>query len=304
MKPRRYKYSPADFVLTFYLAWTGIFVVIAGIAGRLDRWWLFAVHHLLMIIGIFVVSRIEADFADKSLKSRVLTFVRNLYPLFIFGAMYRETHELHHVFFTKPLDYYFVVWDELLFKSQPCVAFAEFCNAPWFSEILHFFYFSFFFLIVCLPLYHWFRKDFALAARRVFDLSFTFTIFFSLFVMLPVYGPRVAFPPAVDIPRTGYFFGPFFERLFTGLKIAGAAFPSSHSGISAMVAAFAVKDMPKYWPIVALFAFGVFLATVFGRFHYAVDVIYGAALGFLCYMFADEVYSRLESFGFRGIPEK
>jgi len=294
MKSSFSKYSPTDFLLTAYLALTGVFIIIAGLLGRQEDWWMFAIHHIVLIGIIFAISRINTD------RRNILSFIRYLYPLFIFGSLYRETHELHHVFFAKPLDYYFVVWDELIFKSQPCVAFAEFCNAPWFSEILHFFYFSYFFLIVCLPLMYWLRKNPAMTERRTFDLGFTYSIFFILFIIMPVYGPRVAYPPAVDIPRTGYFFGPFFERLFSGLQIAGAAFPSSHCGIAAMVGAFSIRDFPKGWPVVILCTFGVFLATVYGRFHYAIDVVYGAGLGFLCYTVSGRVHAWLFKHGFKG----
>ncbi len=289
------KYSPTDLVLSIYLSLSGIYIVISGLLGRLDGWWKFAIHHLVLLILIFAVSRI------KTKKRNLLSFVRYLYPLFLYGSMYRETHEIDQAIFTKPLDYFFIVWDNLLFNSQPSVEFANYLNAPWFSEIMHFFYFSYFFLIVCLPLIYWIRKNPAMTERRTFDLSFTYVIFYSIFIILPVHGPRVEFPPAVDIPRTGFFFGPFFERLFIGLRIAGAAFPSSHCGIAALVTGLSIYDFKKFWPVIALCTLGVFLATVFGRFHYAVDVIYGGALGLLCLIFTGRIHSWLHRIGYKGV---
>lgn len=294
MKKRTFKYSPTDIVLTAYLWWSGTYIVIMGLLGRLDGWWKFAIHHAILLLLIFGITRIRTR------KRNIISFFRYLYPILLFGSIYRETHDIDQAIFSKPLDYYFMVWDKLLFNSQPSVAFAKFLNAPWFSEIMHFFYFSYFFLIVCLPLIYWIRKKPEMTERRTFDLSFTYVIFYSIFIILPVQGPRVQLSAAVNIPRTGYFFGPFFERLFEGLQIAGAAFPSSHCGIAALVAGLSLYDFKKSWPIISILTLGVFLATVYGRFHYAVDVIYGGALGLLCLIFSGHVHSWLHRKGFKG----
>jgi len=291
----RTKYSPTDIVILTYYFVTGLFILISGLTGKLDGWPKYAIHHALVlaVLPIFIAT-------FKSIRRNALSILRLCYPILLFGTMYRETHDIDQVLFSKPLDYYFIVWDKLLFKCQPSVDFAGWLNAPWFSEILHFFYFSYFFMIVILPVVHWVLKNPKMVERRVFDLVFTYSIFFSLFVILPVQGPRVQLLSAIDIPRTGFFFGPFFERLFDGLKIAGAAFPSSHCGAAALVAANSVHDMKKFWPIPALFAFGIFLATVFGRFHYAVDVIYGAGLGIICFLLSGYVHAWLRKIGFVG----
>ena len=138
LKRFRFNFSAWKIILPIIVGlWllSGIYIVIAGLLGRLDGWWKFAIHHLVLLILIFAVSRIKIK------KWNLLSFVRYLYPLFLYGSMYRETHEIDQVIFTKPLDYYFIVWDKLLFNSQPSIDFANYINAPWFSEIMHFFYF-------------------------------------------------------------------------------------------------------------------------------------------------------------------
>ncbi len=292
---RNSHYSPVDIVIMAYYLIVGVFILISGLLGRLDNWWFYTLHHLLVLILIpTIIVKLDAKKRD------IRSFIRLAYPLFLFGGMYRETHNLDQVIFTRPLDYYFIEWDRILFKCQPCVEFATRWSAPWFSEIIHALYGSYFIIIVLLPLVWWFRKRPDMVHRRVFDLTFTYIIFYMIFIILPVQGPRVQLPEAVNIPRVGYLFAPFFEFLFSKGGIAGAAFPSSHCGIATVVAAYSFRDIPKAWPIPVILALGIYFATVYGRFHYAVDVFYGVGLGLICSIVSGYVYNYFRSRGFTG----
>jgi len=289
------KFSPSDIIILGYYLVVAVFIVAAGVSCRLENWWRYFLHHLLVltILPIFIIK-------FGALKRNLLSFLRLFYPILLFGSMYRETHDLDQVIFVRPLDFYFAEWDRILFGCQPYIDFATRFSSAWFSEIMHAGYFSYFIIIVLLPLVWWFRRRPDMVQRRVFDLSFTFTVFYFIFILLPVQGPRVQIPEAASIPRNGYLFAPFFRWLFRTARIFGAAFPSSHCGVSALVMANSIKDIPKGAKFVAIMSFAIFLSTVYGRFHYAVDVIYGAGLGLICYILAPYVYRRFKGKGFSG----
>ena len=143
--------------------------------------------------------------------------------------------------------------------------------------------------------------------KAVFNITFTFVVFYLIFIILPVQGPRVQLPGAIGMPRPGYIFAPFFEWLFNTMGIAGAAFPSSHCGVATVVFLMSAKYIPRAAPVVAIFVVLLFCATVYGRFHYAVDVFYGIGLGAICYILAPYVRQALIKSGFtgpNGLPEK
>ena len=285
--PSKESQNPADVWLRWYYIVVGLFIAAGALAGRLPRWPLFLGHHIAVLVAQEVFLRRYRE------KNRLLLFIRLVYPMFLFGSMYRETHELDQVIFARPLDLYFAGWDQIIFRCQPSIEFSRVLPGALFSELMHLGYFSYFGIIVLLPLIWWFRRRPEMVRRRVFDLTFTFSVFYLIFIILPVQGPRVQLPGAIDVPRTGYLFGPFFEWLFRSAGIAGAAFPSSHCGVASLVLANSVRDIPKRWPIVAIFTLMLYLATVYGRFHYAVDVVYGAGLGLICYIASPYLYKFL-----------
>ena len=286
---------PADFIILFYYLLVGLFIIVAGALGKLEHWWFYALHHLVVFLLVgFLLSKVKAT------GKNLLSFIRLMYPMVLFGVMYRETHDLDQVIFAKPLDWYFAIWDQFIFKFRPCVDFATKFGMRWFSELMHIGYFSYFPIIVSLPLIWWFRGRLDMVKRRIFDLAFVYMISNFLFIILPVQGPRVQIPDAGVIPRIGYIFGPFFEWLFVTGGIAGAAFPSSHCSIATIVAANSIKDIPKASPFIWLAVLMLYLATVYGRFHYAVDVIYGAGLGLICFIITPYIYRWLEGFRSEG----
>ncbi|MCK5833820.1 phosphatase PAP2 family protein [bacterium] len=281
-------FRPADKLIYTYYVVIGFFILIAGAIGRLDKWWLFGLHHLLVILILPIILK----YLD-SKNGKFFLFLRIFYPLFLFGTMYRETHELDQVIIAKPLDLWFAHWDQILFKCQPFIDFAKNCSGAFFSELMHIGYFSYFILIPLVPLIWWFKNNQEKSEFRFFQLIFLYSIFFSLFIILPVQGPRIQIIEAISMERPGFIFAPFFEWLFRAADIAGAAFPSSHCGIATVVLASAVEDFPKLAPLIGLFVGLLYMATVYGRFHYAVDVAYGVGLGLICFIISPYIYRAL-----------
>jgi membrane-associated phospholipid phosphatase len=282
-------FRAVDRLLIAYYLVVGIYIIIGAACGRLQNWPIFTIHHVVVIILLTVfIPRIRQDGRSAT------AFLRLFYPILLSSLMYRETHEIDQILFSQPIDLYFAEWDKILFNCQPSIAFATRFGGALFSEIMHFGYFSYFGFIVLLPLLWWFKRRPDMVERRVFDMAFTYSIFSLIFIILPVQGPRVQLPGAIGMARPGYIFAPFFGWLFKAAGIAGAAFPSSHCGITTVVLANCTRDFPKIAPFAAILAVMLFLATVYGRFHYGVDVIYGIGLGLICFIVSPYVFKSLQ----------
>ena len=276
-------FRAVDRLLIAYYAVIGAYIVVGAALGRLPNWPIYVAHHaIVLVLLIAVVPRIRIDGRG--------AFLRLFYPVLLFGSMYRETHDIDQIIFAQPLDYYIAGWDKIIFKCQPSIEFATHFGSAIFSEVMHFAYYSYFGIIVFLPLLWWFRRRPDMMERRVFDIAFAYSVFYTIFIILPVQGPRVQLPGAIGMARPGYIFAPFFGWLFKTAGIAGAAFPSSHCGITTVVLAASVRDVPKAAPFIALAATMLYLATVYGRFHYGVDVIYGIGLGMICFIVSPYVF--------------
>ena len=144
------------------------------------------------------------------------------------------------------------------------------------SEYLHFCYLSLGLLIPILGGY-WYATGHAGPFRElVFLLSVTFFGSYLFFILFPVDSPFYLFDPPGE-PIAGHF---FYDLVHTVSALGGArggAFPSAHVSGSLVVWLVAWKRERRIAYLLAPIVTGILIATVYGRFHYAVDTI--AAVG-------------------------
>jgi len=149
----------------------------------------------------------------------------------------------------------------------------------WFSEFLHLCYFSYFLMVFPL-LFHLERSGQSRRSHWVLGgglLSLLAT--YSVNIFLPALGPRPLLPPLDDSLH-----GPCWQ-LVQGMvregAAAAAAFPSGHTSYSVALLVLGVAWHRRAWPLYLVWATGTLLATVYGRFHYVLDVGAGLTLGLL-----------------------
>ncbi len=151
---------------------------------------------------------------------------------------------------------------------------------PWFSESIHLCYISYYGMapLLILRLLRRDRDDLArlALAGAVSSLICCYTIN----ILIPVRGPRPLYPPLADVLH-----GPVWTFCHALLKkgaAGAAAFPSGHTSLSMATAFMAWRWDRKLFPVYGLWAAGVVSATIYGRFHYSVDVMAGTLLAAVC----------------------
>jgi membrane-associated phospholipid phosphatase len=166
-------------------------------------------------------------------------------------------------------------WELAVFGHHPSATLAARWPWPAVSEGLHLGYLSYYGIIYLPPLVLWLRRRdqaFQLATASVMA---TFVVCFAVFIAWPVQGPRYLWTP--DAPD-----GPVRQlvlALLQGGSSRGAAFPSSHAAVAmAQVVAMATVSRPAAAAL-ALCTAALCVGAVYGGFHYAVDMMAGAALG-------------------------
>jgi membrane-associated phospholipid phosphatase len=146
-------------------------------------------------------------------------------------------------------------------------------------------YFSYYLIFPILGLILYFRRDREVCGEFVFTLCSTFYVFYLMFISLPVLGAEtIGLPPsALDGPFTR-----IMKAIFDNFEKGGAAFPSSHVGIAVLVLIFAFRHLSRKvaW-VFAVFCVSLSFATVYCRYHYAIDAIAGLITGIvLTYLFS------------------
>ena len=271
------------------LLYNGIVVLLLLIFSlRVPRW------HGLILINLVIIASILIWFSRITPQSHsVLRFLRCFYPIVFILVVYIQTERMNRIFFKDFLDPYFQRVEYGLFGIKPAIAFAECFPQWWVSEYMHMTYFSYYLMFPILGLILYFRRDRESCDEFVFTLCSTFYVFYLIFISFPVLGAEtIGLPPSASD-------GPFtrlMQVIFNNLEKGGAAFPSSHVGISVLVLIFAFRHLPRKiaW-IYAVCCISLFFATVYCRYHYAIDAIAGLFTGVILTYFFSAIAVRSRS---------
>ena len=146
------------------------------------------------------------------------------------------------------------------------------------SELLHAGYLSFYLALSIPPLLLYARGQLAAFEETVLTLVVTWVVCCALFVAFPVAGPRFLWGSPTGIPD-----GPFRSLSMSILaagSVRGTAFPSLHMAASLSQTVMAWRWQSR-WVRLAMTASTLLIGigAVYGGYHYAVDMLAGAALG-------------------------
>lgn len=249
-------------LLTVYLVATTLLLV----AGR-DR---------VLPGGLAVHLAVLAAIACATWYSRVPRWLRAWAPLLSLLFLYSELPMLiraagHDRFFDATV----MGWEAALFGGQPAMEWAARWPAAAISETLHAGYLAYYPIIYGVPAVLWLRRRRDDFAEAVFVVMLTFVLCYACFIAFPVEGPRYAWRSAADE-------GPiraFTLWLLDARSSRGSAFPSSHVAVATAQSLLAWRYFGPRGIPVALATLALSLGAVYGGFHYAVDVVAGAALG-------------------------
>jgi membrane-associated phospholipid phosphatase len=242
-------------------------MLLAG-TGRLEHAGSHYLMRAMMIAFIGVIIYLEQEY-----KGRWTQALHALYPLLFLAYFFPETDYLNDLFL-ETLDPTIIRMELALFGFMPSMAFSACCPQPWFSEMMHAGYFSFYLIILFFAVYYYVKRP-ELFSQRMFVFFFAFYVFYLFFDLFPSAGPQYFFAsPANEVP-SGYFFTGLMNTILAAGDRPTGAFPSSHIGMTWLVMFFLYHDRRKlfyYWLIPALV---LTFATVYIKAHYAVDVIGG-----------------------------
>ncbi len=179
-------------------------------------------------------------------------------------------------FIDKQLQHY----EKAIWGGSPAMAFSQWLPFRPFSEFLHYCYASFFFMLAVLILRQLFRGREDLGRIALGGAYASLVCCYSGSVLFPAVGPRPLYP-ALDAALHGPAWKLCHDMSREGAA-AAAAFPSGHCAFATACLVLCWKlDRRLRW-IYAVWAAGVILATVYGRFHYTLDSVAGIFIGMAC----------------------
>ncbi len=298
-------YTFVDYATQSYIAFVGGLVLVFH-GQRLPAWpWVLlgqlagsAAVHGLILLG----TRFPAN--------RLLDFLRHYYPVPLYVGFYRQAELLNQMFGTGYLDVHFFRLEQWLFGWQPGLELMLRFPARWLAELLYLAYCSFYFMIagIGLALLVRDRRQFA---HFISVISLVLYVCYALYIFLPVVGPRIVDLnlPGVVIPTewlpTGNYDPPesvqravFFQLMgwvYHHFESAGAAFPSSHVTVAICTLYFSFLYLRPIRHVHLVATILLCVSTVYGRYHYVVDVVAGLALAAVLIPLGNRLYFKFES---------
>lgn len=264
-------FRPVDVITIGYLLLLNILV--AFFHGNLTRPWLLILLHfciLGLIIGLVALAQRTGG--------ALVRFFREWYPGLFFVFAFEEIDLLVDMVTRRRFHQILITLDHHIFGVHPTV-WLEQLRQPWLTELMMFCFASFYLLIPLLGLVLYFKNKRREFQELLLAAGIAFYICFLAFVFLPAEGPWVTMVQLHQEPLKG---GPFvwLVGFVEGLgTIRGGAFPSSHVAVAAVVLIVAYRHQRVLSYFLLPVIVGLFISTVYCRFHYAVDVLSGVLVG-------------------------
>jgi membrane-associated phospholipid phosphatase len=260
--------------------------------------WIIISYCLLMLFLILVLGRPLSDYVDElafygsaavmaylimkyvdASRGRWHALVRLLYPAALFIFFYRTTGGLMFLLTDQFLDWQVVTFEKMILGANPTLYFDNRLLNVWTNEILSLCYFAYYPMLPVFLITVFVKKHYRIIREFTAAACLTFFICYLLFSLYPVEGPRWYFADLYANSIEGPVFRPLVDFVMTHGAVRGGAMPSSHTGVALVVMLVCFRYYrPAGWALLPVVA-GLALGTVWGRFHYASDVVVGAAIG-------------------------
>ncbi len=292
----RKRWEPIDAVVALYAAVTGILVAVFH-DNVPERGSILLFHALVLLVIAVLPPRgapWEGPRATDGWFRHVrggLRFLRYTYLLPLVLPFFEEVQQtVKAVFPAAPywFEPYLYEADRWLFGELPAVLMNGWVGMPQ-DEILHFFYFSYYLILISAPIIAWFGpKGFhGRPPGPAFSMLMTsaLTSFILCFIWYPWLTARGPWENpelmAGMTPFQGIVFQPIMEFIVERGAVSGGCFPSSHvAGSWGMVFGLALYHR-RAALLAGFLATGMSFACVYARYHHAVDVPAGFVAGAL-----------------------
>jgi membrane-associated phospholipid phosphatase len=251
-----------------YLAITAGLIAILGnaVPGRV---WLVGLHLMLSRL-LLILNRARQP-------ARTLGLVRDWHPLLLFPVLYKEVELLAAVIGDWRLTTAIPAWESALFAGQPSLYLSERLAFVPLSEYLHLCYLSQVIVIPAVAAYWYVSGGRAAFGELLLMLSAVLLGSYLFFILLPVDSPYYL-SQRLGPPLSGNFFFDLVHQMSARGGARGGAFPSAHVSGAVVVTLVAWRHQRRLaYPLIP-FTGSVMIATVYGRFHYVLDGLAGAAL--------------------------
>jgi membrane-associated phospholipid phosphatase len=253
--------------------------------ARMDYWWQLVLIDLA-VIGIILGLAWQAERQH----TRFWTHLHRWYcypiVLFVFKQLYLMVRPIH------PIDYdhVFIAIDRWMFGVDPTVWMYQFAH-PVLTEILQTAYFSYYILFIVLGVGIYRRYPIREFDHAAFLIVYGFYLSYLGYFLMPAIGPRFTLHDflTLDSELPGLFLTNTFREIINAGEsiprgvlnpqevVQRDVFPSGHTQMTLLTLFLGFRyRLSTRWLMLVLGSL-LFIATVYLRYHYVVDLVGGVA---------------------------
>ena len=276
---RKFRLYTIDWVTITYLAVLSVLILL--FSHNQPNWPYFILYNIFIFGIILLIVRFLSDEKNPWKK-----FFRHWYPMALFTFLYEEIGYLVHIIFPGWFDPWINKVELKLFGEYPTVWLQKLVSIPL-SEYMMLSYFSYYFLMPVLGIALYFKNRIKEFDQFLLGCAVAFYLSYLGFLFMPVEGPRYAIPDLHNIELVGIFFAPLAQFVVNTCGLHGGCMPSSHVAVALVVMIYAIRYTKTVAWILTPLILSLFVATVYGRFHYVLDVVAGILVGFFALFICD-----------------
>lgn len=277
--------------LTLFLLIGLIFLAVI-FQGHLPLWRSLVFRYGLWI-GLLFALRLSSQ--RRSLR-RIGALFNDFSPILFIVLIYESLGNL--IQYLQPdIDPWLIRIDLFLFGVHPTV-WIERWIVPWLTDLMSFFYISYYFLPVILVLTLYLRNQKQDFDRAMFVLLFGYYISFVGYILFPAIGPRYTLTAFQTVPLEGGFLTDFVRDTLNSMEHNKRdCMPSGHTEIALIVLTLSHRYQRWLFYVLVPIVSGLILSTVYLRYHYVIDLCVGAALAAACVIVAPRIYEGWNRYG-------
>ena len=276
---------PIHAMTLFFLI--GLMLVVLLFRDQIPLWRSLLFRYTLWI-GVLFVLRLASD---RKILGRVGAFMNDFSPLLFIVLIYLSLGDLiQHLH--ADVDPALIRIDHFLFGVHPTV-WMERWIVPWFTDIMSFCYFSYYFLPFTLVLALYLGNPRETFNKAVFVLLFGYYLSFIGYILFPAIGPRYTLIHLQSVPLEASFFTDFVRDILNAAEHNKRdCMPSGHTQLALMVLFLSYRYKRVLFYILLPIVCGLILSTVYLRYHYVIDLMVGTVLAIFCVIVAPRLYKK------------
>lgn len=259
------------------ISFTGLLLILAIIfSSKVNNWEIVVRNFFIIGVAYFLISnvigKINSNFWQIAARGGLIAAVN--------GLLFSEIQHLQHIFVNGWMDQQLIDLDRWIFGIELTMV-SDKITVPWLTEAMMFAYTVYVPLIVLVAVFCYIKSGKLAGEDYLFNLTLAYFLSYLGFLIYPIAGPLFFQPEVYKTPLEGGLFTYFGEWIRTNAHYPGGNLPSPHCAAGTVMLVMLYKYNKNVFYVILPIILLLYISTVYGRYHYAMDGVIGIILALI-----------------------